>query len=96
MTPSEIAPRRNMARHLPGLIAAFVGEEHIAGGLALDAQIPRGRLDFHVDSLVALDSYLLTLRQSLSQIDEKTMTITVLAAGCSSALRLGSVGLAQL
>jgi hypothetical protein len=82
MTPSEIAPRRNMARHLPGLIAAFIGEECIAGGLALDALIPRDRLNFHIDSLVALDEYLLKLRANMSHIDEKTMTLTVFAAGC--------------
>jgi hypothetical protein len=80
--PGDVAPRRNMARHVPGLIAAFVGQERIEGGLALDAQIPRDRLDSRTGSLPALDEYLLKVRASKSQIDEKTMTLTVLAAGC--------------
>lgn len=64
-------------------VDAFLGKaDFAAGGLAFESQIPRQQLDFSLESLHALDTYLDLLHLNAKSLKGQQYNNTVLAAGC--------------
>ena len=72
-----------MGNSLDQLVAsrcdAFRGQSAIEGGLAFPESIDRGRLDYSIDSLFAIDRYLLCVHDHFDDIPVQAFCNTILA-----------------
>ena len=67
--------------NIPGFCFTLLGQSRLStGGLPLEGELPREQLDFSLDSLRHLDSYLARVREQAGKLPEQTeMNLVVLA-----------------
>lgn len=79
------APRsEDLVSDLPGYCEILLGRSHFQGDdgkLPLEAQIPRDKLDFSVDSLRYLDAYLLDVALQSGTLSGQSLSNLIVAAG---------------
>jgi hypothetical protein len=78
------APRdADLVCNIPGFCQIFLGQSQFSsgGGLPLETQIPRDKLDFSVSSLRHLDVYLAQVSRESATFSNQTLSNLVLAAG---------------
>jgi hypothetical protein len=82
-TDLSATPRsEDLVCNITGFCHILLGQSEFAdGGLPLEAQIPRDKLDFSVESLRFLDSYLLQVADNAGSFSNVTLNNLILAAG---------------